>query len=95
MANPAPLQVLHAYRGLYRAGLHAVQYSKPNRYVLRDQLRKAFRKEDPATFDQQKIDNTIEFLQIAARERGLEHKIVKNLLTTALWEKSSSHKLPS
>jgi hypothetical protein len=82
MPLPSPLEVVHAYRSLYRASLRAVQYSKPNRYIARDQLRQAFRREDPSTFNQEKIDATVEFLNLAARERGLEHKIVKNLLHT-------------
>ncbi|ESZ91690.1 hypothetical protein SBOR_7947 [Sclerotinia borealis F-4128] len=43
-------------------------------------LRKEFRKGDPASFDQVRIDNTINFLKSAAKETGLEHKLVKNLL---------------
>ncbi|QSZ33396.1 hypothetical protein DSL72_002984 [Monilinia vaccinii-corymbosi] len=71
---------IHAYRNLYRALLHAVQYAKPARYMGRNILREEFRKADPATFDPVRIDNTIAFLNLATKETGLEHKLVKNLL---------------
>ena len=72
--------IIHAYRHLYRHSLRAVQFSKPARYTLRDRLRLAFRKGSAADFDPKKIANTLEFLEYATRENGLEHKIVKNLL---------------
>ncbi len=72
--------IVHAYRHLYRHGLRAVQFSKPARYTLRDRLRSAFRKGSVADFEPERIRNTVEFLQYATRESGLEHKIVKNLL---------------
>jgi hypothetical protein len=77
MANEA---VIHAYRHLYRHSLRAVQFSKPARYTLRDRLRLAFRKGNAAEFEPKRVENTLEFLQNATRENGLEHKIVKNLL---------------
>ncbi|KAJ4368203.1 hypothetical protein N0V83_006559 [Neocucurbitaria cava] len=77
MSNQA---VIHAYRHLYRHSLRAIQFSKPARYTLRDRLRLAFRKGSPANFEPHKIQNTVEFLQYATRENGLEHKIIKNLL---------------
>lgn len=43
--------------------------------------------EDPSSFNQEKIDRTVEFLGFAAKEAGLEHRIVRNLLHTAYWEK--------
>ncbi|KAF3032738.1 hypothetical protein E8E11_001502 [Didymella keratinophila] len=55
-------------------------FSKPARYTLRDRLRWAFRKGTASDFDQQKIANTLEFLQYATKQNGLEHKILKNLL---------------
>ncbi|KAE9375428.1 DUF1763-domain-containing protein [Stipitochalara longipes BDJ] len=86
MSTPSSQEVIHAYRHLYRGLLHAVQFSKPARYVARDQLRKAFRMEHPSTFNQEKIGRTVEFLGFAAKETGLEHRIVRNLLHTAYWE---------
>jgi hypothetical protein len=85
-SNQSTLPILHAYRHLYRALLHAVQYSSPARYVARDQLRDAFRRGHPEQFNQQKISRTLEFLEVAARERGLEHRILKNLLHVAYWK---------
>jgi hypothetical protein len=87
MSTPSPQEIIYAYRNLYRGLLHAVQYSKPARYIARDQLRKAFRKEHPSSFNQEKVDKTVEFLRLAAREKGLEHRIVRNLLHTVYWEK--------
>ena len=77
MSNEA---IIHAYRHLYRHSLRAIQFSKPARYTLRDRLRLAFRKGSPADFEPEKIQNTLEFLQYATKGRGLEHKIIKNLL---------------
>jgi hypothetical protein len=54
----------------------------PARFTARDQLRDAFRKEHPSTFNKEKIDRTVEFLKLATDEAGLEHRIVKNLLRT-------------
>jgi hypothetical protein len=84
-SNQSSQPILHAYRHLYRALLHAVQYSSPNRYVARDQLRAAFRRGHPEQFNQQKISRTLEFLYAATRERGLEHRLLKNLLHVAYW----------
>ncbi|KAJ8118368.1 hypothetical protein OPT61_g640 [Boeremia exigua] len=72
--------IIHAYRHVLRNSLRAIQFSKPARFTLRDRLRVAFRKGDVSDFDQQKITKTLEFLQYAAKQNGLEHKIVKNLL---------------
>ena len=77
MSNEA---VVHAYRHVLRHGLRAIQFSKPARFTLRDRLRSAFRKGSASDFNQPKITNTLEFLRYAAKENGLEHKIVKNLL---------------
>ncbi|KAJ4353018.1 hypothetical protein N0V95_003736 [Ascochyta clinopodiicola] len=77
MSNEA---IVHAYRHVLRHGLRAIQFSKPARFTLRDRLRAAFRKGSTHDFDQQKITNTLEFLRYAAKQNGLEHKIVKNLL---------------
>ena len=76
MADP---RVIHTYRHLYRACLHAVQFSKPARFVARDKLRTAFREKD-AELDERGSIRTLRFLEAAARERGLEHNVLKNLL---------------
>ncbi|KAH8601018.1 hypothetical protein B0O99DRAFT_649070 [Bisporella sp. PMI_857] len=80
MPTASPQQIIHAYRHLYRGLLHAVQFSKPARFTARDQLRDAFRNEDSSKFDQQKVNNTVEFLRLATKEAGIEHRLVKNLL---------------
>jgi hypothetical protein len=76
------IQIIHAYRHLYRGLLHAVQFSKPARYTARNQLRRAFR-EERAKYDARGVVRTLRFLDAAARERGLEHRVLKNLLTMA------------
>lgn len=72
-------EITHAYRNLYRNLLKAVQYSIPIRFVARDQLRSAFR-EPRGVYDAEGIKRTIWFLEAAAKEKGLEHRILKNLL---------------
>ncbi|ETS78761.1 hypothetical protein PFICI_08614 [Pestalotiopsis fici W106-1] len=78
----ADIQVLHAYRHLYRHGLRAIQFSKPARFVLRDRLRAAFR-EKGAQLDQAGVAKTLQFFEAAQGSRGLEHKVLKNLLFVA------------
>lgn len=80
--------LIHAYRHLLRHGLRAVQFSKPARFVVQSQLRKAFRVKPgdaakKSCFDPEAVRRTIWFLKAAAAERGLEHKIVKNLVRVA------------
>lgn len=88
MTMASKIEVIHAYRHLYRGLLQAVQFAKPARYVARDQIRKAFREPD-ATLDPEGVKRTVWFLEAAAKERGLEHRILKNLLKVRLirtWE---------
>ena len=72
--------IIRAYRNLYRAGLRAIQYSAPARFTFRDHLRRAFRASPASDFDQQRVLNTLEFLDGAARTTGIEHHIVRNIL---------------
>ena len=80
MSVPTKIDMIHAYRNLYRGLLHAVRFSKPARYYARDTLRDAFRTDPPSMYNQKRIDNTVEFIGYAAKEAGLEHKILRNLL---------------
>lgn len=84
MSNATHLELIHSYRHMYRALLRGVQFSKPARYVALDQLREAYRNSKPSNFDSRKIQRTLEFLHGAAKERGFEHKILRNLLLTRL-----------
>ncbi|KAK4122676.1 DUF1763-domain-containing protein [Parathielavia appendiculata] len=78
-------ELLHAYRRLLRAGLRAVQFSQPSSSTVRERLQEGFR--DPkGTFDAKRVQRTIYFLNAAAQERGLEHKILKNLCRVH-WER--------
>lgn len=81
-STPSPTQLIHAYRHLYKALLYAVRYSKPSRYVVRDELRSAFRKSDPRAYDAGKIARTLEFIEGAGREKGIENQILKNMCQT-------------
>ncbi|KAK4157436.1 hypothetical protein C8A00DRAFT_11717 [Chaetomidium leptoderma] len=73
-----PPNLIHAYRHLLRAGLRAVQFSQPSRSTITARLREGFR--DPrGTFDAERVRRTVWFLNAAAQQRGLEHKILKNL----------------
>ncbi|TGZ80393.1 DUF1763-domain-containing protein [Ascodesmis nigricans] len=88
MTPPTKTQILHAYRHLYRAGMAAVHYAVPARYDMGNKLQRAFRNEPIENFDQERIDNTVNFLWVAARENGIEHKIVKNLCVVDYWRYS-------
>lgn len=93
MSNPLQkTEILHAYRALLRAGLRAVKFSAPSHYVIRDQLRKAFR--DPRAtyethFDKYRILRTVHFLHAAAYESGVESRVLKNLCRVE-WERRHS-----
>ncbi|KAF4126321.1 Pfam:DUF1763 [Geosmithia morbida] len=87
MATPGQ-DVIHAYRRLYRSVLRAVQHARPARFVVRDQLRSAFR-EPGAQLDGQAVKRTVWFLEAAAKERGLEHKVLKNLVDVRLRRQAS------
>ncbi|KAF8418491.1 hypothetical protein EV426DRAFT_577446 [Tirmania nivea] len=86
---PSRLTILHAYRHLLRAGLIAVQYSVPARYAIRDKLRKSFRERPPISFNQTRIDNTLEFLRAAGEHVGIEHRVVRNLCFVHYWQNNS------
>ncbi|KAI0882536.1 uncharacterized protein GGS22DRAFT_169693 [Annulohypoxylon maeteangense] len=77
------IEIIHAYRHLWRGLLHAVRFSSPARYIARDRLRKAFREE--TKIDMRSINRTVRFLEAAARMRGLEHFILKNILLTGYY----------
>ena len=79
-------EILRSYRHLYRRSLHAVQYATPARYTLKILLENAYRNGNAADYDAQKISNTLTFLDGAAKEKGLEHKLLKNLLHTWYYE---------
>lgn len=91
MSTPAisKLDIIHAYRHLLRAGLRAVCFSKPSRYIIRDVLRDGFRDKN-AVFEKDKVERTILFLEMA-QKAGFEHKLLKNL-TRVSWERRVSHK---
>ena len=87
--SPSSQEIVRSYRSLFRHALHAVQYSSPARFTIKDVLGTTFRAGHPLDFEPQKIKNTLEFLSCAAKERGLEHKILKSLLITWWWENKS------
>jgi hypothetical protein len=74
-----------AYRHLYRTTLKAVRYSTPARYSARDVLRRAFRETPNQGYDPQRIANTVNFLDRAAKYAGFEHRILKNMLFIRWW----------
>ena len=74
------IEILHAYRRLYRTALQAVHHATPAKYTIRDSMRRAFRFESPEAFESTRIENTQNFLQRAKMDTGMEHRILKNLL---------------
>ncbi|KAI4795237.1 hypothetical protein E4T45_12217 [Aureobasidium sp. EXF-8846] len=72
-------EIIHAYRHLLRTSLQATRYAKPARFTLQSHLRSSFRN-PTSPFNSQQISQTREFLQNAAKYKGLEDKIVRNLL---------------
>jgi len=85
---PAQVEVLHAYRNIYRTTLRSIRYAIPGRYVVRDHLREAFRNSSASDFDARKISQTLVFLEHAGESRGFEHKLLKNLLHVWWWKRN-------
>lgn len=85
----ADIEVIHAYRHLYRQLLYAVKFAEPARFVARDLLRAGFR-EKGAKLDRRSTVRTIRFLDAAARARGIEHNVVKNCLHVAYFRHYAS-----
>ena len=85
-------EIVRSYRHIYRHAMYAVQYAAPAKYTLKALLANAYRTGNAADFDTQKISNTLTFLDGAAKEKGLEHKILKNLLHTWYWDQSKQKK---
>ncbi|KAI4729398.1 hypothetical protein E4T49_02833 [Aureobasidium sp. EXF-10728] len=72
-------EIIHAYRHLLRTSLQAIRYAKPARFTLQSHLRSSFRN-PTSPFDPQQISQTLEFLSNAAKYKGLEDRVVKNLI---------------
>ena len=69
-----------------------MRFSTPSRFVVRDQLRAAFRGDrDGRSFDGERIRRTVWFLKAAGAEAGLESRILKNLVRVA-WERAAGRR---
>ena len=79
-----------AYRSLYRSALRGVLHASPARYQIRDTMRAAFSPESGDTFDARRVKNTIKFLQRAGEYKGIEHKILRNLMHVRYWQSAAS-----
>lgn len=86
MAAPSKEAIALSYRRLYRHGLRAVQYSTPARQTLQKRLQHRYRTGHASDYNEQAIENTIEFLRGAANVKGLEHRIVKRVVFVWWWE---------
>lgn len=75
-------QIIQAYRNLYKQSSIAVHYSPAPRKVIRDRLRKGFRKGHISDFDPPRIQNTLQFLRGACFNHTLEHKVLLSLMHT-------------
>lgn len=72
-------EILHSYRHLYRNLIRGVNDARRARKVAVNQLRLAYR--DPkGVYDKKATNRTIGFLKLAAKENGIEHRILKNLI---------------
>ena len=86
LIEPSRCDIIRSYRNLYRHALHAVQFSSPARYTVRTLIQNAYRTGKSTDFDQERVNNTLTFLHGARSEKGIEHRILKNLLHTWYWE---------
>jgi hypothetical protein len=78
MAAP-PKEIIHAYRALYRAALHAVRYTTPSRHTVRDRLRRGFRASPASAYCPCRVANTLLFLRAAGTDAGAEHRLLRSL----------------
>ena len=78
-------EVAHAYRNLYRAALQATHYAIPARYIIKGIMRRSFRTPSE-TLDQERVTNTVNFLERARLDNGIENKIIKNLCHVRYWQ---------
>jgi hypothetical protein len=75
---PTTPHIRSIYRRLWRAAHYAVQNRAPQKLILREKLRFAFRTETqiPTPLE---IDRTEQFLRTAGRRRGVENGVVRTL----------------
>lgn len=85
------LEVLHAYRRLFKLSQRAILNARPARYQVRDIIRNAFRSEPRSSFNPRRVENTAYFLTRARNYNGFEHKILKNLLFIRWWRTREHH----
>lgn len=72
-------EILHSYRHLLRSLIRGVNDARKARHVATKQLRLAYR--DPnGVYDAEATKRTVWFLKAAAKQSGIEHKILKNLI---------------
>lgn len=84
-------EVVQAYRTLFKLSNRAVLNSRRARYHIRNIIRNAFRSEPRSSFCPRRIENTAHFLERARKYRGLEHKIITNLLNIRWWRSKQHH----
>lgn len=84
IASPAEIRL--AYRHLYKASLLAVQYALPARYCVRSTMRHAFRDYPASDFNRERIANTLQFVNDAAKYKSIAHRIIKNLMHVRWWQ---------
>lgn len=53
-------------------------------------MRAAFSADSKETFDPRRVKNTVEFLQKAGKYKGIEHKILRNLVHVRYWQSAAS-----
>ncbi|KAL1915580.1 uncharacterized protein VTP21DRAFT_6704 [Calcarisporiella thermophila] len=87
------------YRRLWRAGHAAVSNAAPAKYIFRRKLRDGFNENLSASPDQcpilfSRAHNTLLFLDQAARRRGLEHKVIKNLCQMGIYHQKYAERPP-
>ncbi|WBW74043.1 mitochondrial LYR family protein [Schizosaccharomyces osmophilus] len=84
-----------AFRSLWRVGMTAALSTKfpGHRFVYRDLLRDACRKHDPSYFSQERVLNTVMFLQAASSKGTLEHKLMKNRFHIQMFRRKEGRRL--
>ncbi|EPX72749.1 DUF1763 family protein [Schizosaccharomyces octosporus yFS286] len=84
-----------AFRSLWRAGMAVAISTKfpGHRFVYRDLLRDAFRTHSPSYFSQERVLNTVMFLQTASMRGTLQHKLMKNRFHIQMFRRKQGRRL--
>ncbi|KAK9721627.1 hypothetical protein K7432_003286 [Basidiobolus ranarum] len=91
-AIPTPAEFRILYRRLWKFGGKAAAPSKQGVRVIHEKIREGFKENSSVRDGDKLIDiyerglNTVQLFQVAVSRRGVEHKLIQNLLSMAYFQ---------